>query len=395
MRRLPLVFFTLAVWLVPAAAVHAADKFPSVITAEADFSEGDLEKARKEAREAGLRAAVLDALRAEVGQGAIDDNPLVVRAKFLNAYGEFIVSSGVLSETKAGLRLNLTLGYELDREKLKARIVALKLQPAERRAKVFVLWSDEDRNGKADDKLGDGSALAGARTSWSEGATAPADLREMSAALAANGFDVVEASAAVRAWVRRELNGAEVTKQFLRAVTRHAGAGATVYLRVVHRRVDGPPAARMRFLRVHHVAFVFDAAKDDLAGPPVAMPVVSVEAGTPGRDEPVPSEWINRVLAQLVSDNPPGARLLVKGIASAGRFDEVWANLRKIEALGSVVPRRLSATAVEFEFGNPPDDAAREALVKALPGEWKTGAAEWSVVLTPAKAPAPGKPKRP
>lgn len=383
MHRLLTRILFLAVILLPRWAA-AADPYPLVITAEAELATGDIEQARKEAKAAALRAAVLEALRAEVGQGAIDDNALVVRSRFLNAYGDFIVASGVLGEIKSGLRLKVTVGYELNRDKLRARIAALRLQPAERRVKVLLLWAEEERAAKADDALGEGAAAAYRAAAWSEGATAPADVQTVTAALTANGFDMAELDTPGRAWARAELSGREVTKQFLRAAAARTGADDVVFLRIVTRRLAGPPAAHLRFLRVHHVAFVYDAAKGDLAGPPVAVPVVAVdEAG----DTPVPDEWINRLLGQLVTEASPGARLVVKGIGSAARFDAVWAALRKMEELGAVVPRQLGAATVTFEFANGVTGGTRAALEAALPGEWSQDDGALSVKLAPAPPP--------
>jgi hypothetical protein len=372
---------------VPLSPARAAEKFPAVVTAEAELG-SDLEAARKEAKEAGLRRAVLDALRAEVGQSTLDDNALVVKARFVNPYADFIEASGVLGESRAGGRLKVTVGYELDRDKLRTRIATLKLQPPEPRARVALLWGEEERAVKAEDALGEGGAEALYRAAaWSDGVSAPADVNAVAAALAANGFDVPELSAADRAWAREELGGREVTKQFLRDAAGRLNAAAAVFVRIVHRRIAGPPAAHLRFSRAHHVAFVYDAAKGDLAGPPVAVPVVGIE-GAQGA-APVPDEWVNRLLAQLVSEKPPGARLVVKGLGSAGKFDAAWAALRKIEALGTVVPRHITAAAVVFEFAYAVDDEARAELEKALPGTWGTDGSALTVTLPPEPAAKP------
>lgn len=342
-----------------ASAAEPKEKYPAVVTGEADFTEGDLEKSRREARDNALRKAVRGALEAEVGRAALDDNPVVVRTRFLNVAPEFMKRFGSLGETKAGFRLFVTFGYELDWEKLRGRIAAVKLQPAEGKPRVVLVWSEEAR--------GEGAAAPATRraTAWMEGVTEPAAVAAVRDTLAANGFDVRELSGPDRAWARGALGGEDPNKTFLADAAKKHEARAAVFLRIVRRPVAAPPAARYDVVRDHHVAFVYDAASGALAEP-VDETIVRMEGEASPATAMQSAEWTNRLLQLLIADEQPGTRLIVRGLGSAGAFDALWAKLRKVEALGDVVPKRLASGETIFEFSGKRETAA-EALEKALP----------------------------
>lgn len=360
-----------------ASAADPKEKFPAVVTGEADFTEGDLEKSRREARDNALRKAVRSALESEVGRAALDENPVVVRTRFLNAAADFMKRFGPLGETKAGFRLRVTFGYELDWEKLRARIAAVKLQPVEGKPRVVLIWAEESR--------GEGAAAPATRrtSAWMEGVTEPEVAAAVRDTLAANGFDVRELRAADRAWARGELGGDDPNKAFLADAAKQQEAGAVVFLRIVHRPVATPQAARYEVIRDHHVAFVYDAAAGLLADP-VDETIVRME-GEASPAAAMPSvEWTNRLLQLLIADEQAGARLLVRGLGSAGAFDALWAKLRKVEALGDVMPKRLASGETVFEFTGK-RETAREALEKAFPAATVSEDGAAFVLTLPAK----------
>lgn len=371
-------FFLLLTLAAPGLAAAAEkESFPSVVTGEADFTEGDLEKSRREAREDALRKAVRAALEAEVGRAALEDNPVVVRTRFLNVAADFMRRFGAMGETRAGFRLRVTYGYEFDLAKLRARIQAVKLQPAEGRPRVVYVWSEESRG------AGEGAPATQRATAWTEGVTEPTAVVAVRDVLAANGFDVRELSAPDRAWARGVLGGEDPTKAFLAEAAKKSEARAAVFLRIVHRPVMTPPAARFDVVRDHHVAFVYDVTTGVLAAP-IDEAVVRTEGEGSPAAAGLSAEWTNRLLQLLIAEEQAGTRLSVRGVTSAGVFDATWSKLRKLEALGDVVPRRLATGETIFEFSGA-GEGARAALEAAFPGATVAEEAGALVLTLPSK----------
>lgn len=380
---MPTLRLTAFVWLLLMllaprfAAAETKETYPAYVTGEADFSEGDLEKSRREARDDAMRKAVRGALEAEVGRAALEENPVVVRTRFLNAAGEFMTRFGVVSETKAGFGLKVVFGYELDAPKLRARIAAVKLQAAEGKPRLVFVWSEEARGEN------ESAPPVQRASSWTESVTEPPAAVAVRDVLLANGFDVRELAGADRAWARGALASDDPTKAFLAEAAKRVDARSAVFLRIVHRRVPTPPAARYEVGRDHHVAFVYDVTTATLAEP-VAESVVRMQGeGDPAASR-LSAEWTNRLLQLLIAEEKAGTKLVVRGVTSAGAFDALWAKLRKLEALGDVVPRRLAAGETAFEFWGS-REGAQQALEGAFPGVTVTEEAG-AFVLTLPKA---------
>lgn len=380
LRTLYAVFLLVAL-AAPSLALAADEKeqYPAVVTGEADFTEGDLEKSRREAREDALRKAVRGALEGEVGRAALENNPVVVRTRFLNVAADFMKRFGVMGETKAGFRLRVTYGYEFDLAKLRARIQAVKLQAVEGRPRLVYVWSEESRG------EGETAPPTHRATAWTEGVTEPAAVAAVRDVLAANGFDVRDLSAPDRAWARGVLRGEDPTKAFLAEAAQKSEARAAVFLRIVHRPVVTPPAARFDVVRDHHVAFVYDVTTGVLAAP-IDEAVVRTEGEGSPAAAGLSAEWTNRLLQLLIAEEKAGTRLVVRGVSSAGVFDATWTKLRKLEALGDVVPRRLATGDTIFEFTGAGEGAAA-ALEAAFPGATVAEESGALILTLPPKKP--------
>jgi hypothetical protein len=355
----------LAFWVLAfmPSSLWAAEKFPSVITGVADFTEGDLEKSRNEAIEAGLKQAVENALRTEVGQGALDDNAATVRSRFINSYRDFIKRSGTLATKEDGFRLRVTIGYEIDREKLKARLAAVKLSQTEVRPSVLLVWSVEDKEATRNELPAEGAVQTQyVAASWMEGATTPAAATALAEGLSQNGLTVTPLTPELQRWMAQTLAGNEVSKSFLRALAAEARLDAVVYLRVVHRRLPGPPASNLMVERVHNVAFIVDGDTGDFIGSPVATPQIRIAGG----GQQVGQDWVNRVLNSLITEQGRETLLVFRGVTSMKQYDSIWATVRKLTELGDVVPRKLDAKQVEFTV-TAEAAAALDAVRKAFP----------------------------
>lgn len=361
------MFWLLVILALPSNPAMGAEKFSLSIEGEADFAEGDVQTSRHEALEDALQKAVLEALKEEAGLAVLEDDPIAVRVKFTNPYKDFIIRSGILKEAKVGLRYTVTVGYELDRAKLKARLAGAKFTVTEPKPRIALIWVEEEKGLGNDELSKTNDKTAGyVAANWMTPVTAPASVNVLQEQLGHNGFNVVPLPDDVKAWVSTTLGANTVHQQFLAELARKLDVRTVIFVRFVRRALPTPRAARFAITRINHVAFVFDAEKEVILGKPIASPQIEVTGEMP--DTQTLNDWINRLLARMALAQDQDMVLTVSGVTSIAQFDQLWATLRKTNELREVTPRRISAEKVQFRLpGEHTLQAWTEIVQAALP----------------------------
>ncbi len=356
---------TAAVWLlVLGIFVHPAEAvdYPSVVTAEVDFTEGDREKSRAEGLEKALRTAVEKALREEIGAAALRDSEVLVRTRFLNQYKDFISRSGIVRDRDEGFRLYVTVGYELDEAALQNRIRATRLGQSDSRKTVVLIWSLEtpDRASSADhDSFYE-------RAAWFDEVTAPSVVDDLRAMLIENGFQPRPYNATHRAWSREALKGREVNKAFLLELGRRTSADQVLYVRLVRRELAPPRAAHFSVSRINHVAFVVETQKGEAVGEPIAAP--QIEYG-PRRSESKTTAmdlWLSQIVERLSGTENDGLQIVFRSVPNPAALDKLWSDMRRQADLSAVLPYEISSERVVFMTSARQTPAELEVLMRGV-----------------------------
>ncbi len=350
MKRIsgPVLLSAAALLLSLAFPVGARAAYPSYVTGEADFSEGDLETSRQEARRDAVRKGILKAIEDELGRGTTEESLGEIRARILPAADDLVQRSAVLEERRAGTALCLSVGHEIDRDKVRARLKAAGLERPAGKERILLLWTDELRSLDGEATTLDEYLAA---TWLDRGPIAPV-VKALDDRLAANGYDVVPLAPEDRLWLSETVGTRDLDKRTLREIAARTKVSRVLFVRRVHRPQTPPPAAHLKIEHVNHIAFL--VAGPDADGEPELRPVtalVTEVVGGPESTAALPVAWMDSVLEQLDrTARSADLTLTIKGIASTGELDRLWEALRKVPALREVAPRRIAAEAVVFRL---------------------------------------------
>ncbi len=381
MKRFFLLSVTaLFVYLAPASAM-AASGYAMVVTGEAEIGDDDLEKAREATRAAAAREVILAAIETDVGRAVVEQNSQIIQNRLLVNFDDYLRRSRLVEEKRAGKALFGTWDIEVDLGRVRTGLQSAGVSRQAQVPRLALLWALERRReaGEA------ASTFAGyVGTSWSAAATEPAAITQLQQRLTDNGLNVVPPGPELNRWMAEQLAGREVDKAFLRNFVKEAGVDEVLFVRMVGRPLDVPPAARLQPRRVNHIAFLFDGTTGELRGAPLTATAVHVEGADSRLTAEVPHEWIDRLVQALIAAGTNArTRLTVVGLSSVGQFDAFWQQLKSAPGLNEAVPTLLSAQQAEFDLPGTRSPAEWQALLaKALPeASVTTGGGEVRVEL--------------
>lgn len=338
------------------------------VTGEASITDGDVEKAREQAKAAAAREALIQTLEEELGVQVVERKKDQIQQLFLDPYQDFVTRSDLLSERRTGNSLFATFTVHPHITRIRTVITNSQLVQSTDRSRLTLIWAEESRGGPSGPE---NSSFPGYHTAaWSQHVTEPTVLPRLLEELTINELNVIPPDDETLSWAAETLEAREVDKAFLRTLGNRMDVDHVVFLRLIRRSAPTPPAAQMTVDRVNHVAFIFDVKAGDLLGEAITASLADLSRPISTDDHAqVPPEWLQQVVARLAQATAqPRTLVAVRGLTTVGEFDAMWRRLRQSPGLGDVAPSRMQANLVELELlgTRPVEDWAR-LMQRALP----------------------------